>query len=164
MSLTRGLAAVVLLACAAVLLPHRQPLSLAQQQDLRAKSMKLFQEGNFKDALAGFEKLCLDENSDGTKVGTDLNRAVDCLNRLQRVPEFDELMESTIKAHSDSPHLLMEAAALYQRATPYGMMVGNKFQRGRASWRWADGQRTRAGPRAGLAVAGAGDAVGPGGR
>src|SRR5262245_3486259 len=67
--------------------------------ELRARSQKLMNDGNFNDAYAGFRKLCLDPKTEPGQVSQDLNNAVQCLYNLGRVKEFDELVESTIAAH-----------------------------------------------------------------
>src|SRR5262245_32169952 len=67
--------------------------------ELRAKSQKSMNDGNFKDALEGFKKLCLDPKDEPQAVSGDLNNAVQCLHNLGRVNEIDALIEGTINAH-----------------------------------------------------------------
>lgn len=130
MSFQRGLLVVLTLAMLAILLPQHAPRTVAQQQDLRAKSEKLMQDGNFKEALAGFRQLCLNPSTDRDQVGSDLDHAVQCLERLGSVIEFDDLVESTIELQLDNPKLLQAAARQYMRIPHYGMIIGNEFQRG----------------------------------
>ena len=47
-----------------------------------------------------FQKLCTSEDTDATKVSSDLANAVNCLNRLGNQKQFDELIEKSISAHS----------------------------------------------------------------
>jgi len=78
----------------------------ALPQDQRAKLMKTFQDGNFKDAYDGLRKLALDPNSDPKKVSQDLTTGIQCLQNLGRVEEIDEFREGTIKAHAKNWQLL----------------------------------------------------------
>ncbi|MCA9178230.1 MAG: alpha-2-macroglobulin [Planctomycetales bacterium] len=130
MSVARGM--ILLAACGilAVFSVTDRPMTAAQQQDMRARSQKLMRDGNFKDALEGFQKLCLDTNTDGIAVGQDLSNAVMCQQRLGLLSEFDKLVESTVERHADSTHLLQQAAQLYMNTPHYGMIVANEFQRG----------------------------------
>src|SRR5688572_28029940 len=66
---------------------------------VRAKAQKSMNDGNFKVAYDDFRSLCLDPKNDGKEVASDLERAVQCLNNLGRIKEFDELAEATITAH-----------------------------------------------------------------
>lgn len=98
--------------------------------DLRARSQKLMNEGNFKDAYDGFRKLCLDPKTDPHRVSQDLNFAVQCLNNLGRTVEFDELVESTVGAHKNNWRLLKQAAEEYVNAQHQGFMIAGKYERG----------------------------------
>ena len=98
--------------------------------ELRARSQKLMKDGNFKDAYDGFRKLSLDPKDDPRQVSQDLTSAIQCLNRLGRVTEFDELVESTIAAHQKNWRLLQTAAQQYLQAQHQGFMIAGKFERG----------------------------------
>jgi uncharacterized protein YfaS (alpha-2-macroglobulin family) len=98
--------------------------------DPRAKSQKLMNEGNFREAYDGFLALCLDSSTDSRAVVTDLNNAVQCLNNLGRIDEFDELVEGTIKAHKENWRLLQGAAQAYSQAQHQGFMIAGKYVRG----------------------------------
>ena len=71
--------------------------ALSQAPDpaqVRAKAQKAMNDGNFKVAYDDFRTLCLDGKNDGKEVGSDLERAVQCLNNLGRLKEFDELVRA----------------------------------------------------------------------
>jgi len=97
---------------------------------LRAKSQKLMNDGNFKDALEGFRKLCLDPEASGAAVVGDLNNAVQCLNNLGRISEFEGLVEGTIKAHHDDWRVLQAAAQAYIQTQHQGFLISGKYERG----------------------------------
>src|SRR5262245_25794684 len=81
--------------------------------DLRARSQKLMQDGNFRDAYDGFRRLCLNPGAGPAQVSQDLVSGVQCLNHLGRVQELDELVESTVAQHQDNWRLLQTAAQQY---------------------------------------------------
>jgi uncharacterized protein YfaS (alpha-2-macroglobulin family) len=97
---------------------------------LRTDSMKALANGNFKVAYDGFRQLCLDPKNDPKQVTGDLERAVQCLNNLGRIKEFDELVEGTIKAHSDNWRLLLGAAQQYCQVNSQGFLIAGKYERG----------------------------------
>ncbi|MBI1310729.1 alpha-2-macroglobulin [bacterium] len=96
----------------------------------RKQSHQAFKEGNWADALAGFQKLAGNPASDENKVPEDLRQAVDCQNRLGRQVEFDKLIEETITAHSKSWRVLREAGRRYRDAYHFGFVVSGEFERG----------------------------------
>jgi hypothetical protein len=98
--------------------------------ELRARSQKSMNDGNFKVAYDGFRSLCLDAKTEPKQVSQDLRNAVQCLQRLGRVKEFDELVESSIAAHAGNWRLLATAADLYLEAQHQGFLIAGKFERG----------------------------------
>lgn len=98
---------------------------------LRKTAQKEFDQGNFKDALVKWEKLCQDPGTDPGKVGDDLRHAVECLSRLHRDSEIDSLVENTVKVHKDNRRLLWAAAKTHvESGKRYGFIVGGEFYRG----------------------------------
>ena len=97
----------------------------------RTAVQKQFEAGNFKDAYEGFRKLALDPRTSGDQVAGDLAKAVQCLQNLGREAELDELIEASIKAHSQNWRLLAGAAQQYgERIDHGGFLIAGKFQRG----------------------------------
>jgi len=96
----------------------------------RQKLEKEYRDGNFRDAYQGLRELVLDPNNDPKLVGNDLGKAVQCLRRLGRVNEIDELLESTIAVHKDNWRLLYAASNQYTSIDHYGFMIAGKFERG----------------------------------
>jgi hypothetical protein len=72
----------------------------------RAAAAKAQQQGNFRDALEGFSKLLLDPADDATEAPSDLSHAVECLQRLGRVDEIDDLREKAVATHGKNGRLL----------------------------------------------------------
>ncbi len=98
--------------------------------DARARSQQLLNEGNFREAYDGFRQLCLDKQTDKRAVVNDLNLAIQCLNRLGRLKELDELIEATVKTHSDNWRLLQGAAQAFINAQHQGFLISGEFERG----------------------------------
>src|SRR5262245_2419454 len=97
---------------------------------LRARSEKLKKDGNFREAYDGFRRLCLDPNAGPNSVSQDLNSAVECLNHLGRIQEFDDLVEKTIAAHNRNWRLLQTAAQQYLSVQQQGFRIAGKYERG----------------------------------
>jgi uncharacterized protein YfaS (alpha-2-macroglobulin family) len=103
----------------------------APQQPERQHLMKLFQDGNFKDAYDGLRKLALAPETDRLQVGQILETAITCLQRLGRVDEIDDFREAVIAAHAKNWRLLETAAHTYTNDPfHYGFIIAGKFHRG----------------------------------
>jgi uncharacterized protein YfaS (alpha-2-macroglobulin family) len=98
--------------------------------EVRARSTKLLTDGNFNEAYAGFHRLCLDPKTEPAQVSSDLTNAIQCLHRLGRIVEFDELVEATVAAHKENWQLLRTAANQYIHAPHQGFVIGGKYERG----------------------------------
>jgi alpha-2-macroglobulin len=115
---------------AAVLSFGFSPAAQAGQEETRQQMNDAFQQGNFKDAYEGFGKLALDRQTDPRKVGGDLGMAIQCLQRLNRISEFDRLVEGAVNVHTDNWRLLAAAAGDYINVPHQGFIVAGKFIRG----------------------------------
>ncbi len=102
----------------------------APPTERRAAAAKLFGEGNWRDSYDKYRELCLDEANNGPDVAQDLNQAVQCLGRLGRIQEVDDLLEDTIKAHGDNWRLLQAAANQYLQLPHQGFMIAGVYERG----------------------------------
>ena len=100
------------------------------QQEQRPEMHNNFRQGNFKDAYDGFRKLVLAPDGAPRQVGGDLNMAVQCLQRLNRVDEIDALLEDAVKAHKGNWRLLYGAATRYMNIPHHGFIVAGEFRRG----------------------------------
>lgn len=93
-------------------------------------SVKLYRQGNYKEALNAAEHALFKEKLDGEQAGHNLNVAVDCLNRLGKQQDFDALIEKVVAKYDKSWRVLKAAAQKYLGTTHYGYMIGNQFERG----------------------------------
>jgi hypothetical protein len=97
---------------------------------VRDKAQKLYNQGNYKEAYDIYSKLALGEETVPIQVGEDLGMAVNCLQNLNRLNEFDELMENSVAKNSDNWMLLKKSADIYMYINHYGFMISGKFERG----------------------------------
>ncbi len=99
--------------------------------------------GNFKDAYESFASLALDPQADGSAVGDNMARAIECLSRLNRVDEADAFREKVIALHADNWHLLHAAALSYFQGEHAGYIIAGEFSRGghRGGGRWVNSQQ-----------------------
>ncbi|MBN1588215.1 MAG: hypothetical protein JW888_01735, partial [Pirellulales bacterium] len=98
---------------------------------IRHGAQKAMKAGNFKDAYEQFRRLALDPQTNPQQVPGDLDRAIDCLNRLNRATEIDAFREAAIKAHSNNWRLLQAAAISYLNGNHTGHLIAGQFERGR---------------------------------
>src|SRR5262245_52160073 len=106
------------------------PLAFSQPMNptaVRSQAQKLKTDGNFNEAYKLFRRLCLDPNVDANSVGQDLADAVQCLQQLGRIQEFDDLAEQTVAAHKQDWRLLQTAAQQYLQVEHQGFRVAGKF-------------------------------------
>lgn len=96
----------------------------------QAQANKTMDEGNFKEALEAYSARLKDSSTPGKEVQNDLPRAVQCLNQLNRLAEFDALVEATVEAHPDNWRALWAAGSQYNSITHYGYLISGEFQRG----------------------------------
>jgi uncharacterized protein YfaS (alpha-2-macroglobulin family) len=92
---------------------------------------RLFQQGNYKDAYEGYQRLALDPKTEPDRVGADLTRAIECLVKLGRDDETDAFREAVIAVHPGNWRLLQAAAEGYLNDPQhFGFIVAGKFHRG----------------------------------
>ncbi len=101
----------------------------------RARAAKVYQAGNFRDALALYTQLAHDPDNDPKLVGNDLRQALLCLRRLGREGEIDALRDKAVRLHAGNWRLLLAAAQTLADGSHYGMIVAGEFRRGRSRGR-----------------------------
>lgn len=108
------------------------PISLqaASPVERRAAADKAMKEGNWNDALKIWrEILPLPENT-GVNLAADLGKALQCVQRLNKLEQWDAVVEDTVKAHPGDWILLRDAGIQYQSAQPWGTIISGEFRRG----------------------------------
>jgi hypothetical protein len=103
---------------------------LAAGPQSRDDLKRAFDAGNWKVAHDGYRRRLLDPKSDPKTVGEDLKLAVQCLQQLGRIEEFDDLAERAAEAHAAHWRLLAAAAEAYRNVEHQGHIVAGKFARG----------------------------------
>ncbi len=91
---------------------------------------RLFQEGQYREALRLFQESVADPKADPYRVCNDLRLAWNCLARLDMESEVDALIEKAVDAHAQNWRLLLTAAKLYLEIPHQGVIIANEFQRG----------------------------------
>jgi uncharacterized protein YfaS (alpha-2-macroglobulin family) len=114
------------LAYAALFLPLCQAQENNKKQ--RTQAEKLTKQGNYKESLEIYKKLLAADGDN--KTGQDLSLAYNCLQRLQRTAETDELIESALTKHSKNTELLITAGNQFINIPHYGYIVAGEFKRG----------------------------------
>ncbi len=108
--------------------------SLHAQQPDAVKADKLNKDGNYKEALALYEKLIVAPESSGKKLAEQYTSAVQCLHQLNQLAGVDALLEKAVAAHPQDWQLLDAAGkSLLQLGYHYGAIIDNTFQRGNNS-------------------------------
>ncbi|HUG20036.1 MAG TPA: MG2 domain-containing protein, partial [Planctomycetaceae bacterium] len=118
-------AAIILVACgwyltAAETTPEAQ-ITKAQQE---------LKNGNFKDAYDLFREVLLNDECPADQLQTYLNQSTQCLQRLNRQSETDELRREMLAVHENKWQAYQAAAQSIYHDYHYGMIVAGKFHRG----------------------------------
>ncbi len=98
--------------------------------ELRAAASKEFKEGNFRDALEKYLKLARVEQAAGTTLADDFQLVYQCLAQLQRIHEFDAILEEVVALHPQEFHLIRTAGNTLLNTEHWGFTVAGKFERG----------------------------------
>ncbi len=107
------------------------------------KAERLKKQGLFKEALENYRRL-LAPQKEYRLNGEELRGAIYCITQLNRINEFDDLVEKAVAAHPESTPLYLAAAQAYSSVTHDGFFSGNKFQRGYAYGRMPEGRYVNA--------------------
>ncbi|QDU38879.1 MG2 domain protein [Maioricimonas rarisocia] len=126
MSLRILLPVCVTLFAGALLLMADDP----SKSDQRTAAERLFKDGNYTEAYDTYRKLAVDRATAGEQAANDLEQAVQCLQNLNRLGEFDELLDDALAAHEDDWQVWREAAREIARINHHGFIVAGEFERG----------------------------------
>lgn len=100
--------------------------------EMRNNARKLQADGNFNEALQLFQQLVRDPANTSAELPEDFANAVECLNNLNRVQEYDQLLEEIVTLHSGQWRLLARAAQTLQggEVPAEGFLIAGRFERG----------------------------------
>ena len=96
---------------------------------LRADSIKLQKDGNFKEAFDGFRQLILEERHRSKPDHLDVRNAIISLQRLNRWAEADKLLDSATVIHDGDWRILQEVADQIARIPKQGKIIAGEFER-----------------------------------
>ncbi|MBT5124747.1 MAG: hypothetical protein HOM32_09135, partial [Planctomycetaceae bacterium] len=97
--------------------------------DLRSQSRKQFAENNIKEAYDGFSELAIRSDTGGLELVQDMSMLFQCMQRLRKYTDFDQLIEKIIAAHPKDWRVLSQAIQQYQSVPKHGVLVDNQWQR-----------------------------------
>ncbi len=123
--------AAVLTVLAATLGGSAKPQAAEAPATERQQARKLMDDGNFKDALAKFRELTLnDQTGDSREVAEDFQRALNCLQQLNEMSGIDAYREDVAAAHETDWIILSSVAQSYATIDHQGFMIAGEFRRG----------------------------------
>ena len=97
----------------------------------RQEARKLMEEGNFKEALAKFRPLTLDDRDDDSlEIAKDFRSAIACLQQLNEQAAIDAYRDDVVAAHEDDWIILAAVARSYVDVDHQGFMIAGEFRRG----------------------------------
>lgn len=94
------------------------------------KAQELQRKGNFNDALEGYKVILESDKVDGEILARCLTLANQCLQKLGRIEEIDQIRDQAIEKHKGSWKLLYEAARTLVNGSHYGAIISGEFVRG----------------------------------
>ncbi len=105
-------------------------MAAEEPADQRAKAIKLQEQGNFREAYDIFARLARNPDNKGDLAAEEFERAIQCLQSLQRQQEVDAFRDEVIKAHDKDWIVLRKGAQTFINGEHWGFIVAGKFQRG----------------------------------
>jgi len=112
----------------AILVPMN--LNAATLKERRASADKTMQAGNWNDALKVWREILVLPEHTGQPLAEDLDKAVQCVQRLNKWELWDAVVEDTVKSHAQDWRLLQAAAVHFQSTQSRGTIISGEFQRG----------------------------------
>jgi uncharacterized protein YfaS (alpha-2-macroglobulin family) len=95
-----------------------------------AIASKLFEEGNFAEALEAYSRVLADRTGKASQLSAAVDRSVQCYQQLNRINEIDAFLEATAESHADNWRVLAKVAALTLNQPHYGTQIAGRFERG----------------------------------
>src|SRR6187551_473562 len=100
---TPSLLSLLWLILAAIMPLSLSAATVAERRDQAEKAMK---NGNWNDALKIFREILVLPEHAGEPLAEDLNKAVSCVQQLNKLEQWDAVVEDTVKAHPQDWKLL----------------------------------------------------------
>ena len=94
------------------------------------KANQLFEDGNYLDALEQYELLLHRKGVEPSDLNLSYQRALSCLQHLNRVHEIDEFREELADTHGDNWYMLRAIAQSYLQQVHWGYQIAGEFRRG----------------------------------
>ena len=104
--------------------------AMPDREFIRKEARAALKQGNFKEALEGYQALAVDPAEKAEEVPSDLLETVNCLTRLNRLKEADLFRELVVQVHSTNWLALKSAADSWYDGSHYGAIVAGQFERG----------------------------------
>ena len=92
---------------------------------------KLFNDGNFREALTAYRQLLKNQEARAPELISNFQRVAQCFQRLNLEDELDEFRESVVNLHGNNWQVLAAVAHSYLHMAHYGYKTAGQFQRGR---------------------------------
>ena len=92
----------------------------------RNAAMKLRNDGNVREAYEAYAKLALNPQNTGANAVMDFNQAVNCLQQLNRIGEFDDFLKKVLDVRKDDWRFVSG----YHYPMNQGYIIDGKFTRG----------------------------------
>ena len=105
------------------------PAAADSQESLNAAT-HLQKEGNYQEALDAYQRVLAD-SADSAQLVESFTRALECLQRLNRVKEIDGFRESMVTEYPNDWMLVSAVAQSYMEIDHFGYQIGGEFRRGR---------------------------------
>jgi uncharacterized protein YfaS (alpha-2-macroglobulin family) len=91
---------------------------------------KLFEEGNFAEALEAYSRALIEGKGKASQLIAAVDRSVQCYQQLNRYNEIDAFLESTAESHANNWRVLAKVAAITLNQPHNGTLIAGRFERG----------------------------------
>jgi alpha-2-macroglobulin len=96
---------------------------------LRQQAETAFTKKNWKQAYDAYRQLVANRDTSANKVPDDLQRAIDCMRRLNLNEDLDGLLKEAVEIHPDNWRVMAKAAFSILHSPHYGMVADQQFHR-----------------------------------
>ncbi len=107
-----------------------QFVGAADPTDAESTASQLYDDGNYKEALAGFGRLLDDENLNSEGRVFSIGRVYSCYQHLNEVDKVDRFFEEMSEQFAGDWQVLSSLASSYLTIPHHGYMIAGEFRRG----------------------------------